>query len=95
MTSEIKRQQWAIGDWTIGDADRCIRVYPFGAAPKELRGLSRYGGDEEWVIVVPLPLVGSAVEDAVVRILAVSEAQREVMPDGRHVWITSVVWITT
>lgn len=32
---------------------RLIRVWRFGDAPSALRALSRHGGDEDWLAVVP------------------------------------------
>jgi len=41
-----------------GDEDWCIRIWPFAAAPPELRALSQAGGDEDWLAVVPDKLAG-------------------------------------
>lgn len=39
----------------MGD-DKVIRVWRFYDAPKELQALSRHGGDEDWLAVVPSAL---------------------------------------
>lgn len=35
-----------------------IRVWRFEDAPEELRGLSRHGGDEDWLALIPPKYAG-------------------------------------
>lgn len=34
--------------------DPCLRIYRWEDTPSEYRSLSGHGGDEDWVLVVPL-----------------------------------------
>jgi hypothetical protein len=44
----------------LGELDVCsraVRIWPFGAAPRPYQDLSPFGGDEDWVILIPSGMV--------------------------------------
>jgi hypothetical protein len=70
------------------DDDKAIRVWHFSDAPAELRALSRHGGDEDWLAVLP-PCYGGVApmwmeEGTQYGCCSVSEHK---LPDGRTVVI--------
>lgn len=75
-------------------ADEDVRVLPvmqvwrFDDAPEELRRLSRHGGDEDWVVMVPAGYEPVTAMNLVER-LTVSDSEVHIQPDGSAVYITA------
>lgn len=67
-----------------------IHVWPFEDAPKRFQRLSRNGGDEDWIAVVPAdytgPFIGWAEEGTP---FGWCDVQRFDLRDGRTVYIGS------
>ena len=67
-------------------AEQLIRVLPFEAAPKALQELSKHGGDEDWLAVVP-----ETLRDAYIPWLGSNfgccDVSKHPLPDGSVVYI--------
>ncbi len=65
---------------------RAIIVWEFHNAPDELKALSRNGGDEDWIVVVP-PGINDAYVPWIAATDTCNEPDRFELPDGSVVFI--------
>ena len=81
--------QPAVADWLDAEhSNDPIRVWRFQDAPKDLAALSRDGGDEDWLALVPVYLRNAYIswlEDG--GPFGVCSVSRHDLPDGRVVFI--------
>lgn len=64
-----------------------IKMWPFHDAPEDLQALSRHGGDEDWIAVVPAHLAASPLAEDIEDRLPVCDCQRIRRDDGSLVMI--------
>ena len=62
-----------------------ILVWPFETSPPEYKALSKHGGDEDWLALVPIELTGRYI--AWLDSGAVGDVSVHPLPDGRTVYI--------
>lgn len=79
-----------------------LKFWPFYEGPEELQELSGSGGDEEWLIYVPVDYLGTMppshdgwpdlsldIEQAILRVTDTVEVEWHELEDGNWVAITS------
>lgn len=78
------------GDHRIGPP--CLQVWRWDEAPEEWKKLSTWSGDEDWLALVPLVMLGVANEEPDLWWLRwhpeqVKRYREGVVPDGFEIWI--------
>lgn len=80
---EVWTWRW---DGEVPDVDH-IAAWPFDEAPGELRALSRHGGDEDWLALVPARLAEMWIPWLEHGPFGVCDISKHTLPDGRVVFI--------
>jgi hypothetical protein len=71
-----------------GDDAKTVKVWRWEDAPDELRRLSRHGGDEDWVALVPRSVADSwEWTPTWIDTLGSCDVQKSVRRDGARVYI--------
>ena len=82
---------WSMDKTFDADHKLPILVWPFHDAPEQLRALSEHGGDEDWLVHVPLHFVGRMSTDygppTWVEAMGACDVSRHDLADGSIVFI--------
>ena len=64
-----------------------LRMWRFTAAPKALRSLHRSEDEPEWLVLVPQTLVGTDLDEAIVKGAKIGQVARYDTPKGDVVYV--------